>query len=365
MKPLSPKLPLNLLCIVLTLVAACSRPAEEESPDLATLIHALSEPGGFFDTDNMISNETSYMQVVEQLRPVGGGYVGVGPEQNFTYIGRVRPQWAFIVDVRRQNMLQHLLLNAVLSQAETPYRYLCWLFSRGCGNEPAETVSLQQVVAAFESSQPSEQLYEQNLLLLFEHIERLQVPLSERDREHIRFVYRSLFDDQLGIRFRTFGRPPMPYHPDYRALLMAEGPTGRQGNFLGSPADYRYVRELALSGRLIPVVGDFSGGHALRAVGDFLRERGETVSAFYVSNVEFYLLRAGGFRQYVDNVRSLPLTPNSLFIRAYFDYGLNHPAAMPGHRSTMVLQRIPRFLSLYDSGSFRNYWDISTMDYLQ
>ena len=120
-----------------------------------------------------------------------------------------------------------------------------------------------------------------------------------------------------------------------------------------------------MGGRLVPVVGDFAGGHALRAVGDFLRERGETVSAFYVSNVEFYLLRAGGFRQYVDNVRSLPLTEDSLFIRAYFDYGLNHPAAMPGHRSTTILQRIPRFLSLYDSGSLRNYWDICTMDYLQ
>lgn len=364
MNRLSPK----LLALLLTLVAACSRPAEEEPvPDLSTLIQALSEPGGFFDTDNIISNETSYVQVVERLRPVGGGYIGVGPEQNFTYIGRVRPRWAFIVDVRRQNMLQHLLSNAVLSQAETPYQYLCWLFSHPPTgeDEPTSTASLEQVVAAFESSQPSEELFEQNLLVIFDHIEQLNVPLSRGDRDHIRFVYRSLFDDQLGIRFRSFGRPPMPYHPDYRALLMAESPAGLQGNFLGSPEDYRYVRELAMGGRLVPVVGDFAGGHALRAVGDFLRERGETVSAFYVSNVEFYLLRAGGFRQYVDNVRSLPLTEESLFIRAYFDYGLNHPAAMPGHRSTMILQRIPRFLSLYDSGSLRNYWDICTMDYLQ
>ena len=360
---------LKLIGLLLMLVAACGRRAEKEPvPELSTLIQALSEPGGFFDTDNIISNETSYMQVVEQLRPVGGGYVGVGPEQNFTYIGRVRPRWAFIVDVRRQNMLQHLLLNAVLSRAETPYQYLCWLFSRrplAGENEPAPTARLQHVVAAFESSQPSAELFEENLLNIFDHIGRLNVPLSKKDREHIRFVYRSLFDDQLGIRFRSFGRPPMPYHPDYRALLMAEGPTGLQGGFLGSPEDYRYVRELAVDGRLVPVVGDFAGGHALRAIGDFLRQRGETVSAFYVSNVEFYILRAGGFRQYVENVRSLPLTENSLFIRAYFDYGLNHPAAMPGHRSTMVLQRIPRFLSLYDSGAFRNYWDISTMDYLQ
>ncbi len=64
---------LKLLGVLLTLVSACSRPAEKESvPDLSSLIQSLSEPGGFFDTDNIISNETSYMQVVEQLRPVGG-----------------------------------------------------------------------------------------------------------------------------------------------------------------------------------------------------------------------------------------------------------------------------------------------------
>lgn len=69
MNHLSPK----LLALLLTLVTACSRPAEKEPvPELSTLIQALSEPGGFFDTDNIISNETSYMQVVEQLRPVGG-----------------------------------------------------------------------------------------------------------------------------------------------------------------------------------------------------------------------------------------------------------------------------------------------------
>ena len=119
-----------------------------------------------------------------------------------------------------------------------------------------------------------------------------------------------------------------------------------------------------MGGRLVPVVGDFAGAHALRAVGDFVRERGRTVSAFYVSNVEFYLLRAGTFDQYVENVRSLPLQEDSLFIRAYFDHGHAHPAGLPGYRSTTILQRITRFLELYDSGAYHNYWEISTMDYL-
>jgi hypothetical protein len=355
--------------LLLALVSACSRTADREPvPELGQLIENLSEPGGFFDTDNIVSNETSYVQVVDRLRPMGGVFIGVGPEQNFNYIGRVRPSWAFIVDVRRQNMLQHLLLNAVLAKAETPFHYLCWLFSRPAAGKdpPPATAGVEEMVSVFESLSASEETFERNLKAIFDYIEdNLHVPLSERDQDHIRFVYRSLFTGQLDIRFRTFGRPPMPHHPDYRALLLAESPTGLESNFLSSAEDYRYVRELARNGRLVPVVGDFAGAHALRALGDFLREREETVSAFYVSNVEFYLLRSGGFRRYVENVRSLPLREDSLFIRAYFDYGLTHPAALPGHRSTMILQKIPRFLTLYDSGAYHNYWDISTIDYLR
>ena len=123
------------------------------------------------------------------------------------------------------------------------------------------------------------------------------------------------------------------------------------------------MRELATSGRLVPVVGDFAGSHALAAIGAFLRGEGETVSAFYASNVEFYLMRADRFDEYVDNVRSLPLTDDSVFIRAYFDYGLAHPARLPGHRSTVILQGMKRFLGLYDTQAFSSYWDLCTIDY--
>ena len=92
-------------------------------------------------------------------------------------------------------------------------------------------------------------------------------------------------------------------------------------------------------------------------------DAGETVSAFYVSNVEFYLLRAGVFSDYVDNVRALPVGEESLFIRAYFSYGYPHPAALSGHRSVLVRQRMPRFLRFYDEGAYRSYWDVATLDF--
>ena len=349
---------------VLVMIASASCSTQTKAPpSYGELVVQLSEEGGYFDTDNLISNETAYVQVVEDLEPTGGVYIGVGPEQNFHYIGRLRPSWAFIVDVRRDNMLHHLLLNALLAKADTPADYLCWLFSRSC-DIPPKFENFAALVAAVDAAEPDEDLYRRHVKVVFDHVEhRLEFSLSDDDRHAIELIYRAYFEEQLGLRFRSHGRRPMPHHPTYRRLLRAEGSDGTLGHFLSRPDDYAFVRALAESGRLIPVVGDFAGEHALRSIGRFVDEQGETVTAFYVSNVEFYLIRSGVFPTYVENVRALPLADSAQFIRAYFSYGYPHPEALPGHRSTLVRQKINRFLELYDDGVFLNYWDVSTLDY--
>jgi hypothetical protein len=350
------------LAVGIALGVACSG-ARRPLPGFRELVEELSEEGGYFDTDNLISNETAYVQVIPRLKPTGGVYIGVGPEQNFHYIGRLRPRWAFIVDVRRDNLLHHLLLNALLAQSDTPMAYLCHLFSRKCP-EKAPGGGFEEMVAAVEGSEPDEDLFEKNLGAAFEHIEtRLGFPLDAKDKNVLEFTYRSFFDEQLDLRFKSHGRPPMPYHPTYRSLLLARGPDGEPSHFLSRPEDYDHVRRLAREGRLVPVVGDFAGSHALKAIGEFAREQGETVTAFYVSNVEFYLLRGDLFSRYAENVRALPITQSSELIRAYFSYGYPHPAALPGHRSTLVRQKIRRFLDLFDRGAYEDYWDVSTLDY--
>src|SRR5262245_49123486 len=85
------------------------RPANLSIEEFARAVNELSEEDGYFRSDNFTSNETSYLQIVDKLREVhatGGAYIGVGPEQNFTYIAKVRPRIAFIVDIRRQAVIQ-------------------------------------------------------------------------------------------------------------------------------------------------------------------------------------------------------------------------------------------------------------------
>ena len=100
----------------------------------AGAVARLSEPGGYFDSDNLISNETSYLHVMTRLDALevrGGAYIGVGPDQNYSYLAAIRPTVAYMLDIRRDNALQHLLYKALFARSNTRIEYLChWLGRR-------------------------------------------------------------------------------------------------------------------------------------------------------------------------------------------------------------------------------------------
>src|SRR5262245_13122033 len=72
-------LPVLLSAVV---VGAVHGLAQSGAQTFAARIQQLSEEGGDFDTDNLISNERSYLEVVPALKAgnvSGGAYIGVGP----------------------------------------------------------------------------------------------------------------------------------------------------------------------------------------------------------------------------------------------------------------------------------------------
>src|SRR5574339_348873 len=85
------------------------------------LIGTLSENNGTFQSENLLSNEVDFVNTAATLKQTmkpGGVYLGVGPEQNFNYIAAIRPRIAFIIDIRRQNMLEHLMYKAVFELSQ-------------------------------------------------------------------------------------------------------------------------------------------------------------------------------------------------------------------------------------------------------
>src|SRR5690242_8765616 len=95
-------------------------PREISDSEFWEMVSDFSEANGFFRSDNFVSNERQYQWVLAELkkdRSPDGVYIGVGPDQNFTYIVAMEPKIAFIVDIRRQNMLEHLMYKALIEMS--------------------------------------------------------------------------------------------------------------------------------------------------------------------------------------------------------------------------------------------------------
>ena len=329
---------------------------------LGRYIDDWSEPEGYFDSDNFISNETSYLHVIDDLhsrvRP-GGIYLGVGPDQNFSYIVHTRPTLAIITDIRRQNMLEHLFFKALFAMASNRAEYLSLLVSR----EPLNIrprASLPDLLAAVRDSSTNEALFNKNFVAVKNTLlQKYKLKLSADDLDKIKLVYETFWKEGLQLRFSSIGRNNAAQYPTLAEMFLETSKSGKLENYVASEEQFQWLKKFEAENRLIPIVGDFAGTHALRAVAAFLKTNGLRVSTFYTSNVEFYLFGATGWDRFVSNVHALPLADDAVFIRAYFPtYGLRHPLNVPGHRSTSLVQPIAQFLEDYDAHRQANYWDV-------
>jgi hypothetical protein len=316
-----PVLRIAALFIAISAIGGDAR--QQKTTGFAAQIEALSEPGGYFDTDNLISNERSYLQVLPDLeRPDvrGGAYVGVGPDQNFSYIARLRPSIAFILDIRRDNLLLHLLFKAVFEQARTRIEYLSLLFGRPMPGsaEHWRTDPVERLAEYIDAAPPERESLAARRERLETAIRRYGIPLSAGDMATIAKFHGTFIAAGLALRFESIGRPPQSHYPAYRDLLVATDALGRKGNFLATEDSFQFVKSLEGRDLVVPVVGNLAGPTALAAIGTVLKRRGEPLSAFYTSNVEFYLAREGTLDRFLDNLSRIPHKRGAVIIRSVF-----------------------------------------------
>src|SRR5205814_4103963 len=158
--------------LLLAFAAARSVRAAEDTlpPQLSDeafwhFITDYSEAGGFFRFDNFISNEALFQHVLGRLKETtkpGGVYLGVGPDQNFTYIVALKPRIAFIVDIRRQNMLLHLMYKGLIELSPTRAEFLSRLFARPIPNGVSASMAPGDLLNAFQNEEPDPVAYERD-----------------------------------------------------------------------------------------------------------------------------------------------------------------------------------------------------------
>ena len=304
---------------------ADSLPTALSDADFWSLSGQLSEADGSFvsrsgSPDNLLSNENSISSVAAELparvKP-GGVYLGVGPEQNFTYVAAMKPRLAFITDIRRGNLDLHLMYKALFGLSATRSDFVARLFSRRpVAASTSKTTAADLMAAVGRAPAADEAAFRANLAAIDAYLTRTHaLPLGKGDLDGIEYVYRNFqrFGPDINYTSSINGRAGS--FRSYGAIQSLTDASGVGRTYLGSDDAFAYVKGMEAKNLIVPIVGDFAGPKALRAIGSYLKTHGAVVNAFYVSNVEMYLQRNGVWATFCANAASLPVNGESVFIR--------------------------------------------------
>jgi hypothetical protein len=327
------------------------------------MVTDFSESGGYFRYENFLSNEVGYQYVIPTLKrtiPPGGVYMGVGPEQNFTYIGGLQSKMAFVVDIRRQNMLEHLFYKALMETSSDRVEFLSRLFARPRPASLSVNAAPAAIFDAYRSARPSSSLFETNLHGVLEFLEKQKgFGLSMDDEAAVRRVAQAFFESGPDLRY-TFaggfgGFSGFMGMPTYAELATENDGTSHNWHFLATEEQFQAIQRLQKNNLIVPLVGDFAGPRAIRSVARYLEQHHALLNVFYTSNVEQYLFQDDeDWRKFYENVAVLPVDSTSTFIRYVLNRGYRR-------REQSLLSPIGYIANAYQMGRIQGYYDVIDM----
>jgi hypothetical protein len=197
--------------------------------------------------------------------------------------------------------------------------------------------SAREIFNAYLSADGSKQLFDENLKAVVDQLRiKHGFPLTEGDLDGITWALGNFYQYGPAINYNSSLSSNVPpaivgatggfnggrggggrggNQVNYATLMMADNGIGQYMSYLASEENFAVLKDLETRNMLVPVVGDFGGDKAIRAVGKYLKSVDATVSAFYLSNVEQYLVMDGKWDRFCGNAASLPLDDASMFIR--------------------------------------------------
>jgi len=269
-----------------------------------------------------------------------------------------------MVDIRRDNLLEHLLFKSYFLAARNRLEYLCLLLGkpvpadidRWSGRPIADLLAYVNRTPTDSGVVRSARAASNARIVAF------GVPLDSRDRAAIDGYRAEFVASGLDTRYSSLGRNNRSDYPSFGQLIRATDRAGREIGYLADEDAFQYVRSMQRRDRIIPVVCNVAGAAAMRSIARYATENRLVVSAFYLSNVEQYLIqRDQGFDRYVANVRALPHNGSSVIIRSYFGrFGRTHPLYVPGpaNVSTSMVETMDSFLHRAAAREIGGYQDL-------
>lgn len=216
-----------------------------------------------------VSNEYRHDLWFPYLRGLGGAYVGVASDQNYTLMAVARSEVGYLLDLDRQVVRLHRVYMALIEASPGPEQFLARFDEHAAAGTRAV----------------------------------IEAGLSDMSRRERDAAQRFVADNRAALR-------------EYLGTVRASR-RGEQGvTWLSDPELYAYIRQMVEGGRLRPINGNLAGKTAMATIAASARELGLAIKLLYLSNAEEYLFYTPEF---VANVRALPAAADSVVLRTIHD----------------------------------------------
>lgn len=305
---------------------------------------AAASPGTDYTIDCFVSSEVGYNEVLARCLPAGergGAYLGVGPDQSYTYVGALRSELAIIVDARLDNLIEHLVFKALFVEAIDPLDYLCLLLGRRRPEVRLETdvpgPRLVERLLARPLDRRAQDDARRAVGRLLERLGAAPPIAAAAERILSEFVRRQLRITSVSEACLV----NLDKIPDFEEVICATTPEGLNLHYLTSLARFAHVQRLHRADRIVPLLGNVTEPSTIDRVASIARASGERIDAIYLSNLEEFLLRryviegerivarpnpsgllsadeGKAYRALVEGLRALPRDPDAILIRFYF-----------------------------------------------
>jgi len=337
------------------------------------IVEGFSEPSGYFQSDNLVSNEHTFQHVVpalEKLARPGRVYLGVAPDQNFTYLIALKPQLAFIVDIRRGNLQTQLMYKALIELSADRADFVGRLFARPRPEGLTTFSTVDDIFKSYAGTISNGDLQAATLNEMLTHLTSTRgFKLKAEDLAGIENIYDQFVRYGPSITYSSGpgrsgsgrrGRGGFSNFPTYAELMRQHDGTGAQRGYLASEEHFLTLKTMEDRNLIVPIVGDFAGPKALRAVGRYVRDHGSRIAAFYTSNVEQYLFRNGVWRSFYSNLATLPVDDNTVIIRSVSprDGYLGVPQGPDGRAN--VIDPIQPLVRDFNNSRITSYYDVTS-----
>ncbi|MEM7180582.1 MAG: hypothetical protein AAF518_06705 [Spirochaetota bacterium] len=249
------------------------------------------------------SNEMRIDLFMPHIKDLRGGYIGVGTDQNLSFIAKAKSSFAWLMDLNPVIVGVNKIHILFLKQAKS-YSEFKALWSR-----KNKEKSFSLVKGAFEKN---------------------------KDWKLLQKSYKVAFRNFSGV-------------PDRLRLLEQMSRRFKLQSFHNLPEEYTYLRNMALAGKIQAINGDLKGTITMNEIAQSAKKIGTTINILYTSNAEEYFLFPKNYR---DNILRLPTSEKSTMVRTFttgakafgFPEGELFPDTFPFHYNLQPLENFKKWM---------------------